>query len=316
MNDLKTRYIGAVLSAIPEKRRTDVARELATAIDDAVETRVEMGEDPGQALNDVLVDLGDPIRIAADYSDRPPYLIGPTYFVAWLRMLRLLLTIVVPFAGLGSLVVRLALAEVSPVEAILGSLWVAVIAALNVLFWVTLGFAVAERSEDAKPEDIAPLTDWSPERLPDVANRQFKVGEVVGSLVVIGLVIAAILAQRGLDLPFLNPDAWDLIIPVMLVLLVVSASMEVVKLKVGRWTKQLVVTNALLNTGYATWWVWAVVNGDLLNPAFFAELGWDPGQSVAVWVTVAVVVGVCVWSVIEGIVGLRRARLEDRALVG
>ena len=49
MSEIKERYVATVLSSIPESRRSDVDRELRAAIDDAVEARVEQGEDPSAA---------------------------------------------------------------------------------------------------------------------------------------------------------------------------------------------------------------------------------------------------------------------------
>ena len=47
------------------------------------------GQDPATAEREVLTELGNPAQLAARYADRRLQLIGPTYYLAWLRLLKL-----------------------------------------------------------------------------------------------------------------------------------------------------------------------------------------------------------------------------------
>ena len=49
----------------------------------------------------MLTELGDPDKLAAGYTDRPLYLIGPRYYLDWWRLLKLLLWIVPACAAFG-----------------------------------------------------------------------------------------------------------------------------------------------------------------------------------------------------------------------
>ncbi|MFC7484261.1 permease prefix domain 1-containing protein [Luedemannella flava] len=65
---LTDRYVDATLRRLPERQRADIERELRASIEDAVEARVDGGEDPADAERAVLTGLGDPARLAAGYS--------------------------------------------------------------------------------------------------------------------------------------------------------------------------------------------------------------------------------------------------------
>jgi hypothetical protein len=306
MSEIKERYVATVLSSIPESRRSDVDRELRAAIDDAVEARVEQGEDLSAAETTVLTDLGDPARLAADYSDRPLYLIGPRFYLPWLRVMRKLLAVISPLAGMVALIVQLLTGE-GLVGAILGGLWAGFVTAVNVVAWTTLGFAVAERADETSAADFEPLTRWSLDRLPRVPERQFNPAEVIGSMVAIAVVFFLILGVRNVDFPFLDPDAWDLGIPVLLGLLAFSFILALVKLRVGTWSYPLATANAILNLGSAAWWAWAL-GGSLLKLDYFGYWAASDWVTVSIRITLAIIVAVCVWDAYKGFVGARRAR--------
>lgn len=99
MNSLTGRYLAAALRGISDGQRADVERELRSSIADAVEGRVEAGEDRIAAETAVLEGLGDPARLAAGIAGRPLYLIGPDLFVAYRQLLVTLLSIVVPIVA-------------------------------------------------------------------------------------------------------------------------------------------------------------------------------------------------------------------------
>ncbi len=312
--NLRERYVAAVLRSIPEDKRADVNAELRGAIDDAVEARVDQGEDPELVEVAVLTELGDPDRLAGEYADRPLWLIGPTFYLPWLRVTKTLLKVIPPVAGVAVAVTNY-LSNGGLLGAFFDGMGSAIFAAMNVLFWTTLGFVLAERSGELTKTDIQPFTrKWTPERLPTVPDRQIGYGETVGSLVVLVLVILVIFAQRSLrPAPFFDPDAWSLAIPVILGLLFVSAGFELVKWRVGRWTIGLASSNAAINIAFAGWWLWFLYDGSLLNQAFFDAIGYPTWSDWAARASIGVVV-VNIWNSIEGFVKAARGSRDRRAL--
>ena len=90
-------------------------------------------------------ELGDPDALAARYTDTTRFLIGPHLYPEWERLLRLLLPIVVPIAGIA--VGAVGWVSGKPVgEAIVSGLGVAFTVAVQLTFWFTLVFAIAERT--------------------------------------------------------------------------------------------------------------------------------------------------------------------------
>src|SRR5699024_5151302 len=94
-------YISATIRTLHPDTQEDVRAELTASIADAVEARLEQGEQPGAAEREVLTDLGDPAVLAAGYADRPLHLLGPRYYLVWKRLLVLLLRIVPACALVG-----------------------------------------------------------------------------------------------------------------------------------------------------------------------------------------------------------------------
>ena len=110
---LTQRYITAAIQSLPPESQDDVRAELEASIADAVEARVEHGDQPEAAERATLNELGDPALLAAGYADRPLHLIGPRYYPTWWRLLKLLL-LIVPLCVLGAVALGQALAGGGP----------------------------------------------------------------------------------------------------------------------------------------------------------------------------------------------------------
>ena len=164
----------------------------------------------------MLAELGDPVRLAAGYSGRPLYLIGPSVYPQWRRTLTLLLSALVPLVTAINLVVRLFVDDVAqdgfgPV--VVGALTTGFIVAVNVVFWVTVVFALAERG---RVTDVD--LEWDPDQLPDDdGTGRVGLGETVAS---VGFLVAAGLAMvwqqtsspvtsGGESVPVLDPALWS-----------------------------------------------------------------------------------------------------------
>ena len=76
-SSLTDRYVSATVRSLDDEQRAEVERELRTTIEDMIDGRLQAGA-PSRpdAEREVLVELGDPVRLAAGYSGRPLYLIG------------------------------------------------------------------------------------------------------------------------------------------------------------------------------------------------------------------------------------------------
>lgn len=271
------RYLAAVLRGIPINQRLDVDMKLRKAIDTSVMQRMVRGEDPGAAERMVLRELGDPMRLSAKYSGRSLSLIGPTFYPEYIRLLRLLISIVVPIVTV----------VVGFTTALSGeSLWNIALAAvgsgfmvgIQVAFWVTLVFAVIER----RTTDRSSVTSvWDLDDLPEITVNRISIGDTLASITGLSLLVLFLLWQPGYQesfdlggpsIPILNPELSTLWIPLLIVILLGSITLELVKYRTGKWTVPLAAVNSLLSLSFAITVIFLIVSDQLLNPEFTAVI--------------------------------------------
>ena len=309
---LTERYISATIRTLPAESQEDVRAELAASIADAVEARTAQGEDPEAAEREVLTGLGDPAVLAAGYADRPLHLLGPRHYLTWRRLLIVLLWIVPACALVG---VGLSQALIgADVGTIIGeALGTALTAAVHVAFWTTLVFVVLERTGAETGEA------WSVDDLPEPKETGTGRTDLVASLVVLGLVLAALAWDRLIGLvrlegewmPVLHPDLWPLWGSVLVVIVLAEAVQAVVLHARGRWSTGLAVVSTVLAVAFVSWALTLFGNGRLLNPELLEMARTVGGIDAEAMHTLGVILVVSIvaisgWDVIDGWVKTRR----------
>jgi hypothetical protein len=310
---LTERYLAATARSLPAEAQEDVRTELRASIDEAIETRTDQGEDRQQAERAVLNGLGDPAALAASFAERPLHLIGPRYYLAWWRLLKLLLTIV-PVCVLGAVALGQSLAG-APIGQIIGqSVAAGVTAALHICFWVTVVFAALERAgADAG-------TPWDVDRLPEPQETGAGRSDLVASLSLLALAAAAIawdgtlglVRVGGESLPFLSPALWPWAVGALLVLIAAEALLAGLVHARGHWTTTLATFNTVLAVLFVSWVLTLLGRGILVNPALVTYLSDIGGVDQETWRVLGVlvgftVVGVSTWDAIDGWLKARRA---------
>ena len=284
MTTLTDRYVAATLTGVPETQRADVDRELRASIADAIDAQTDLGSDPELAERAVLADLGDPAHLAASYADRPLYLIGPANFLAWRRLLILLLSIIVPLTAAAAFIAH-SLTSVGDAawlpHAFAGAVSTAATAALHVAFWTTFVFAVLERTPASRRTAVG---SWNVDMLPKI-ERTKAFNEMVGSIVFTVLFIAAFfwqqfapiaVSERGAaTVPLLAPDLWRFWIPLLLVVLATGIPLSVLVYRRGGWEYWTAGLKVLLDLAFAVPVVILASTGRLLNLGFFDALSWS-----------------------------------------
>lgn len=321
---LTERYIYAATRSVPEKNRSDLAAELSASIADAVDARVDAGETTLAAERAVLTEMGDPDRLAADYSDRPAFLIGPRYYFEWQRLVKVLLAIVLPIAIAGVTLGQL-LAGADFGTAVGSVVATAIAIGLHLVFWPTLIFALLERNSGASPLETGrataagPWAPWTLDRLPEIRAKGLGTADLVASLVYVALLTAAILWDQlvgfvfvdGDGIPLLDPALWTLWIPVLLIALAGEAVFAIVLFRIGRWTPGLAVANAALALLFAVPIVWLSASGMLFNPAFFEATAGADAAAVASVVGIVIActaAAIALWDIVDGVIKTVRAR--------
>lgn len=296
MTTLTDRYIYTALRSVPASKRSDIEAELRTLIADAVDARVAAGEDPVAAETAALTELGDPVRLAASYTDEPLHLIGPALFLDYLRLLRLLAVTGLPTTAI--IVAVVAAAQGASVGTVIGRVIVTVLTvAVHLGFWTTLVFAVLERL----PGIQTPLTGkWNPSMLPPVREASAKPaaprgqGWEAGGLVVgIGIFATLILLAPGLSpqqdeagqaINILDPWLWDTgVVYAYVGLLVLMVALSVAAI----YRPRAGVAAALVGLLPAALLGWVAWQHHVLNPAFAAAVGWS--SDVTDWIHLSLV---------------------------
>ena len=312
---LTQRYITATTKSLGAASEGDVRAELEASIADAIEARVEQGVQRADAERAVLTELGDPALLAAGYTDRPLHLIGPRYYLTWVRLLRILLT-TIPLITFGGVALIQSFSNDSIGEIIAAGIAAGLSAGVYVAFWVTLVFAILERTGTITG------ARWNVDRLPEQKSSHVNRGDFIASLTVLTVLAVALLWDRlqgfvRLDaepLTILNPDLWPWSISGLFGLIAARAALSIMILIVGRWTTVTAIVNTTLAILFMSLTVTLLGRGELINPELIsvaAEYGarTDVLRILALNAGFAIV-GFASWSIFAG--WRRRADTNSR----
>lgn len=310
---LTDRYIDAVTRSLPPTVQDDVRVELTASIADAIDARLEQGENADAAERGVLTDLGDPAALAAGYADRPLHLIGPRYFLVWWRLLKLLL-IIVPICVFGAVALGQTLANASVGEIIGSSIGITISVAVHLVFWVTLVFFLLERTG----ADTG--VRWSVDMLPEPQESGTARSDMIASLVFLVLAAGALIWDRfrgfafveGEAVPVLNPELWPWWMTALFLLMGAEGALAIAVYGSRRWTRGFAIANTALAVLFISWGLALLARGDLINPVFI-DLAFTGGVDAEVLRILAVItgfliVGISTWDAIDGWRKARRAR--------
>lgn len=196
--DLVERYIDAVKFWLPAASRDDIAAELAEDIRCEIE-EAEREKDRSLTEDEVSALLkarGTPLQVASRYLPQR-VLIGPQLFPIYIFVLKIVAAacFIPPLLGLFASIAHIdsidSLAVTVPVNSLLTSFAI-----------VTLIFAVIEY----KGISAEKLANWNPATLRPVRpknriKRSESVGDIIGSLIVLGFYAAGYLSQTIYHLP-------------------------------------------------------------------------------------------------------------------
>ncbi|WP_159501703.1 permease prefix domain 1-containing protein [Microbacterium sp. 18062] len=320
------RYVAAAMRTVPESQRADLAAELRASIDDQIDARIEDGTPQDEAERDVLTGLGDPDKLAAGYTDRSLYLIGPRYYLEWWRLLKLLLWIVLPCAVLGVALGQV-LAGVGIGEIIGTAFAVLTGVTVHLFFWTALVFAIVERSG----ADASLGGPWTVDSLPELRERGTGFGDMVASLVFLLLAAGAIVWDHFVGLAWFARDAatatdsatwqplsvlddglWPWGIAVLFALMIAEGVLSVVVHLRGRWTVPLAIVNTVLALAVAIPAIVLLTRGELIDPDLWARLiPADSAQAVDGIVTTVIgfaIAGIALWDIADVAIKTVRAR--------
>lgn len=313
MTSLTDRYVHAVTAQLPEAQREDIALELRGTIEDTVAASPE--PDQAEAERQALRDLGHPTALADSYRGTGQHLIGPRFFPAWLRTLKTLLAWVPALVAV--LMVALGLLDEDPPGNIVGTaVTTALFAALQIAFWVTLGFAIAERT-DAGGEAMDALGvdqgDWDPADLPEPQKRQVTWGDAIWSVILNAFLLTLLVLPVRLG-GSIDGFAWGQIFTdtayslrwVLAAGMAASLLASVYVLARGHWTRLTAIVNLVGMLVFTAPIVWLAARNDLYAWDTL-PLEWvrdsagnlEVNEPVTLGATIVVVVGILLWEAFD-----------------
>lgn len=262
--ELIDRYIYAVTAHLPESSRTEVAKELRANINDMLPENATESD-----VRDVLLELGNPAKLADEYNEVKRYLIGPNLYHSYFSVLKLVTGIVAIVLVITTLLDGILITPSNTGVNDLGiTLFIDIILAvfqgiMQAFLWVTLIFAIMERT-DANPASL-PLNkkEWSPNDLPPLPMlSRNKISRVETIIALFGTVfITAILyfAPHLIGIYVNSGDGLKLIAPlfaverlqhyifIIILLALFNMCIIVYKLMVRHWNLSLAIANAIHN---------------------------------------------------------------------
>jgi hypothetical protein len=312
-------YISATVRTLPPEVQEDVRAELSATIADDIEARLKQGEVRKDAERAVLTALGDPDVLAAGYADRTLQLIGPRYYLTWWRLLKLLWVVVPVTAVAGVLIAQLIID--APIADTVSALFaVAIGTIVHVGFWTTLVFIVLERT------GAGTGARWTLDALPEPQKPGAARGDLIASLVFLGISAGALLwdqfvgfvfvAENGVDIsaglgsqttaiPLLNPDLWPWWLGGMLILIAFRTALAIAVYASRGWNSSFAWLNTTLAVGFSALVTYLLITSQLFNPDFVhytlgrGALPPSVGGILAVLLEVGVV-GASAWGATDG----------------
>ncbi|MBY6086562.1 MULTISPECIES: HAAS signaling domain-containing protein [Priestia] len=285
-------YIHEVTRRLPEKNREDIALELHSTIEDMLPD--DYSEED---VKECLKKMGNPAILASGYRDQPMHLIGPLYYDIYITLLKMIL----PIAAVISLISMIAEyfmgyhgeeAVINVILDIFGfSIWRIIEVGMQVFFWLTLVFAILERTAKGKGEQplTASLKKWTPDDLKNISyipkKKTISKFEVFGSLMWTAIWatlyfyanhLVGVYRDSGNGLEFvtsvLNQEVLMGYWPVVVIVIGVEIVLSLYKLIKGQWTKRMAISNTVLQLIGTVVFIVILINPNLLNPDFITYM--------------------------------------------
>ena len=268
--------------------------------------KLDAGATPEEAERSALLELGDPTRLAADYSNRPLQLIGPDHYPTYIRLLKVLSATVIPIAGARVILANL-LTGADAGEIATKAITTLFQLTIQLIFWTTLVFVIIERNQ--APKSIYP--DWDPSTLPDPPQGKVRLGDTIATVLMSLAGVAYLVWQQfrspftgedGPPIPTLDPALWSSWIPVIIVGLLAGVVMEILRYRAGGWSWRFVGINAALDLVVVVPLVWLAATNSLLEPRMverLVQVGWEDAALHLNVSIIVIAVGVVVWELID-----------------
>lgn len=279
--ELQERYIAAGLKHIPPTEKDGVERAMRRIIAERLQERGDASE---ETEREVLRGLGSPRILAEKQLREPPHLIGPELYGTYFLIVKIVMIVAVIGTLIGN-TVDFIVNDVELLRYFAISFATAISAAIGAFGWVTLVFAIMEKT--AKQKILTEIQeDWSLADLPEkeVPQKPFsRVGVIIG---IIFTVLFIILVNQYSHLvgfyytmdgsremiPILNQEVFRSYLPYINGMLVLQLLFSASKLVFRKWSYPVATANLILNVlSFVLLW-FILQDAAILNPELVAKI--------------------------------------------
>jgi hypothetical protein len=281
--ELQERYIAAGLKHIPPTEKDGVEKAMRRIIAERLQERGNASE---ETEREVLRGLGSPRILAEKQLREPPHLIGPELYGTYMLIVKIVMTVAVIGTLIGNTVDFIVNGE-TILRYIAQSFAAAIGVAIGAFGWVTLVFAIMERT--AKQKILTEIQeDWSLADLPEkeVPQKPFnKVGVIIGIIFTVLFIILVNQYSQLLGfyytldgsiqemIPMLNQEVFRSYLPYINGMLVLQLLFSASKLVFRKWTYPVATANLILNVlSFVLLW-FILQDTAILNPELVTKIG-------------------------------------------
>ena len=281
--ELQERYIAAGLKHIPPTEKDGVEKAMRRIIAERLQERGNASE---ETEREVLRGLGSPRILAEKQLKEPPHLIGPELYGTYMLIVKIVMTVAVIGTLIGN-TVDFIVNDVELLRYFAISFATAISAAIGAFGWVTLVFAIMEKT--AKQKILTEIQeDWSLADLPEKEKPQkpfSRVGVIIGIIFTVLFIILVNQYSQLLGfyytldgsiqemIPMLNQEVFRSYLPYINGMLVLQLLFSASKLVFRKWTYPVATANLILNVlSFVLLW-FILQDTAILNPELVTKIG-------------------------------------------
>ena len=280
--ELQERYIAAGLKHIPPTEKDGVEKAMRRIIAERLQERGNASE---ETEREVLRGLGSPRILAEKQLREPPHLIGPELYGTYFLIVKIVMIVAVIGTLIGN-TVDFIVNDVELLRYFAISFATAISAAIGAFGWVTLVFAIMEKT--AKQKILTEIQeDWSLADLPEKEKPQkpfSRVGVIIGIIFTVLFIILVNQYSQLLGfyytldgsiqemIPMLNQEVFRSYLPYINGMLVLQLLFSASKLVFRKWTYPVATANLILNVlSFVLLW-FILQDAAILNPELVTKI--------------------------------------------
>lgn len=280
------RYIYAVTRELPEKQRDDIEKELRGLIEDMVEELAYDREVTEKDVEEVLLKLGNPSKLANSYRGYNRYLIGPELLPSYLTVLKIVVA-AIAIAMTVLFVIDVIFTPDEMLKHVASNFASFIGGSVQGFVWVTIIFAIIEYSGWRKGTfGLEKEGGWKPLDLPHLPEHriQIKRSDPIASIIV-NILCAALFAfaidllgvwrlgdSQSTVIPVFNGDVMRGFVPFLFILIALNIFLDIAKLITQKWSFTLIAADIGLSILHIVLAMFIFLDPTVWNAEFMQQM--------------------------------------------